>query len=85
MLGLLSEIRPLFTPHMPSQDELGEPVSTHSLCSCSEYRPSPLQLFTSYSPLPLSDPSSVFTPLVGTCRQAPEVHPIHHALVASQP
>lgn len=43
------------------------------------------QLFTSWSPLPLSDPPSVFTPLVGTSGQVSGVSPIHHVLTASPP
>lgn len=48
--------------------------------------PAPLQqLLTFWSPLPLSDPPLVFTPLVGTWGQVCEVHPIHHGLAAPPP
>lgn len=61
--------------------------STHSLPPARPAR-SPLslqQLFTSWSPLPLSDPPSVFTPLVGTSGRVSEVRPIHHASSLSAP
>lgn len=43
------------------------------------------QLLTFWSPLPLSDPPLVFTPLVGTWGQVSKVHPIHHGLAAPPP